>query len=508
MVIERISPRTGFHAWLSSVVRGALAVAAVVVLTSSTALWAAGDSEDALKAEIDAALQDRRLNGAAIGVHVVTAGSGRVLYSHNGVSKLIPASNQKLITAAAALDKLGDKYEFKTYLYVSGAFEPKKGAIEGDLILSGGGDPTLGSRLAPEKPLEQFDSWVELLKMAGIKRITGTLVVDELFFDRERVHPDWPAEQLDKTYCAPISALSFMDNCVTITVMPGEKAGEATRVSTLPNFPFFQVLNRSQTASKSEGVWFSRKPESLEVEVRGNVKPGGGGESGDVTVPRPELFAGAALADALRRGGIEVNGTVRLATEADLAGKGRWLKLISRRTPVSRVLRVMLKESDNLYAEHVIKTLGAEKAGNGSWQAGLGVAGQMLQRLGFRQEEFDLADGSGMSRGNRISPALLCAVLTKMARSPYATQFRESLPVSGVDGTLAKRLNDPACKNKVFAKTGYLYGVGALSGYADTKSGLRVAFSILINDFKDKGGNASMKDIQDRIVRAIVGLAK
>ena len=464
----------------------------------------AAEPLDRLSAEINAALADKRLLGATVGVSVAVPASGRVLYSRNGMTKFIVASNQKILTAATALRDLGVDYEFETTLFTSADLRVRDGTLKGDLLLRGGGDPTIGSRWANEEPFEQLEQWAEVLASAGVQRVSGDLVADDTFLDRQHVHPDWPRTQLHRRYCAPVSALSLKDNCVTIDVKPGANVSDPAVVAAVPDVSFLTVSNRCKTNSSRQAIWFNRRADSLIIEVGGRVRLGSGGYSGEVTVPEPALFAGAVFVDVLRNRGITVEGKVRLVVDSDLVGRSRWRKLASRRVPLADVLKVMLKHSNNMYAEHVVKTVGAERAGEGSWKAGLARTEKMLQRLHFRKEEFELADGSGMSRNNRLLPALICAVLVAMDQSDCGDTFRMLLPAPGTDGTLARRLSGPEYGKKLYAKTGYLRGVGALSGYAETGSGLRVAFSILINDFKGKGGNATMKEIEDRIVRALV----
>ena len=462
------------------------------------------EEPDRLATEIDAVLADEGLGGAEVGVSVVAPASGRVLYARNNMARLIVASNQKIVTAAVALRELGPGYEFETSLFASTPLSVSEGVFDGDLILRGGADPTLGSPSAGEEPLEEFERWAELLRSDGVQRVSGDMVVDDTFLDRRHVHPDWPRVQLYHPYCAPVSALSLNDNCVTVSVKPGANVGDPAVVALTPAPRFLKVANRCTTSSKQQTIWFTRAPDSLIIEVGGQVKHKSGGYSGQVTVPEPALFAGDVFAGVLKRSGIEVAGKVRLAAGADLERRSQWQRLASRRTPLVGVLEIMLKQSNNVYAEHVIKTVGAVKGGRGSWGAGLARAEAMLKELHFNADEFELADGSGMSRNNRLPSSLICAVLVAMDRSESGDTFRVLLPSSGTDGSLARRLSDPDYRDRVHAKTGYLRGVGALSGYAETRSGIRVAFSILINNFKGEGGNRTMKDIENRIAKAIV----
>jgi len=465
--------------------------------------WAVEAEKSALSARIDSILADEMPEGARIGVHVVALGTGRVLYHHRAMEKFIAASNQKLVTAAVALSELGQGYEFTTRLYVAG--QVQWSVLHGDVILRGGGDPTLGSRHhhQQQSALEVFGEWARALKAMGVVRVEGDLVADDSFFDRRLLHPDWSPRLAWKPYSAPVSALSVNDNCVRIICKPGAEEGAAAILSVEPDVGVLSLRNLLKTSATRHVIWFHREPRSSVVSVGGHILKGSQGFVGSVTVPRPALYAAALLKEALRREGIQVTGQERLVTQSDLAGRGRWRLVAERRTGLLPVLRVMLKRSANLYAEQVIKTVGAETGGEGSWKEGLARAEELLCALGFSREEFDLADGSGLSRANRLPPALLTALLVYMDRSEHGEIFRELLPVCGVDGTLRSRLTQEPYRGAVRAKTGSLSGVSALSGYADTKGG-RVAFSILMNDGQDVGNTRRMRQVQDAICRAIV----
>jgi len=480
----------------------ALALAFCLILVSDAL------AQDELSADINAALADQRLAGAQAAVSVIATETGRILYRRNAMTPLIPASNQKIITAAVALRELKPDYEFKTCVLASGDVNAKEGVVRGDLVLRGGGDPSLGSPSAKEEPLAQFQRWAATLKERGVMRVTGDLVVDDSFFDRRRVHPDWPREQLGRQYCAPVGALALNDNCVGVVVKPGNAAGEKAIASFLPLCPTLAASVTCTTNGKRNVIVLDRRAGTNVVQIGGSVRLGSQGYTSLVTVPDPALFAGDAFAEVLRQNGIRIEGKVRPAGEEDLAGRKRWRELAVRRTPVKDVLRVMLQESQNMYAETVVKTVGAEQGGEGSWDAGLRCAAGMLRDLHFKDEEFKLADGGGMSRTNRLPPALLCAVLMDMNRSQYKGVLAELLAAPGEEGTLERRFKDPEYARRIRAKTGYLRGVGALSGYVEAKSGLHVTFSILINDFRDPSGNLGMKDVEDRIACAIVDHAR
>jgi len=476
------------------------------VLALGTGLGIARADDDALAAGIERVLSEQKLKGVQIGMCVVALPSGRVLYSRRAMQKFIVASNQKLLTAATALTELGSDYEFVTTLYASG--KVREGRLEGDLIVRGGGDPTIGGKYEEQDALEVFGGWARSLARMGVQRISGDVVADDAFFDREHLHPDWPREEAWRPYCAPVSALSADDNCVRITCKPAQEEGAPAKVSLSPDISFLKVRNLCRTSQRRHLIWFHREAGSRVVSVGGRILLKSKGYGSEVTVPDPALYAAGLLAEALRREGIEVTGKARLIGEQDLSGRAGWQKLAERRAALLPALRVMLKHSHNLYAEQVIKTIGAEASGEGSWEAGLARAAKLLCTLGFNEEQFQLADGSGLSRKNCMPPALLVALLVHVAGSDFAQTFRDLLPGAGVDGTLSSRFKGNPYKGAIRAKTGHLYGVGALSGYATARSGLQVAFSILINEARNSRGNYSMRPIEDALCAAIVDHAR
>lgn len=449
---------------------------------------------------------DPRRSGARIGVHVVAAGSGRVIYSQRAGESFITASNQKLITAAAALEVLGEDYAFHTALYAAGPISD--GTLQGDLIFRGGGDPTIGGRQADEEPEAVFARWAARLKDRGIGRISGDLVGDDLFFDREHFHPSWPAEQAWRWYYPPVSALAINDNSVVVRVKPGQEVGQRAQASLEPPTAAVELNVTCVTAAERHTVWFARHAGSRTIRVGGSARLGSSGYSHPVTVPEPALYAARTLAEALRSEGILLEGTVRLARAEE---KDRWRgaqRLVERRADLVPVLRAAVQHSDNHYAEQAIKTIGAESAGVGSWETGLAQATAMLSKTGLQAREFNLDDGSGLSRQNRLSPAAITSLLLRERSLPRGEVFESLLARPGRPGTLRGRLTAEPYRSSVRAKTGYLHGVGALSGFATTRAGLQVAFSILVNDEVNPPGSYSMRETVDEICRAIVDYAR
>lgn len=463
-----------------------------------------------LREYVDQALGDRRIEGATVAVHVVDIESGEVLYSRRADAPMIPASNQKIITAAAALSELGPRYEFRTGLYIRGQIDDE-GALQGDLLLRGGGDPTPGSvefreYLEERKGREEdfptvWRMWAERLAERGLRRVRGEIIVDDRFFDRRHLHPDWPRAQIWRKYCPTVAALVYQDSCVGVSVKPAESVGDPARVILDPPVPGLQIANTCITKPERHVIWFDRDAGSRTIRVGGYVRHESVGYSGRVTVPEPALFAGRAFAHELKQAGLDPEKGVRLVEGERPTENREWRRLFERRVPLTDVLRVMLTGSENLYAEQVVKTMGAVKSGEGSWKAGLARMATVLRGMEVPQDSFHPADGSGMSRRNRLTAKLICRVLSKMVNLG-GEDFSGLLAAPG-EGTLRRRFRRKPYRTSIRAKTGFLRKVGALSGYARTAGGRRVVFSILINDFTG-GSNPDMKQIEDKVVRSIV----
>ncbi len=477
-----------------------LRVACGLLLALAASVAAAG--ETALDGTLGALLSDVHLSRADVGIHVVAVASGRVIYTRGAMRRFIAASNEKIVTAAAALDTLGADYRFETALYGRGRL--RGGVLDGDLILRGGGDPTLGGRYDDEDALDVFRRWARNLRAKGLSGITGDVVADDTFFDRVYRHPNWTKYPAWNWYYAPTSALSVNDNCVVVTVRPGAGAGAPASAAFAPASAPVKLLNLCETSTKRHAVWFDRAPGENTIKTGGHVRLGSAGYSSEVTVPDPPLYAATTLKQAFEAEGVRIGGRARVLPARDPALYEGAERLCLRSTALPAVLQTMVKRSHNHYAEQVMKTIGAKAAGVGSWKAGTARAAEMLKRIGFSDDEFRLDDGSGLSRQNELTPALLTAVLVEMTRSPYGPAFAQLLPVAGEDGTLAGRLTEAPCRGNVRAKTGYLNGVGALSGYATTRSGVPIAFSILINDSRNPPGTYSMRQKLDAICSAIL----
>ncbi len=435
---------------------------------------------------------------------VMSLADGKIIYEKNPDSPMIPASNQKIITAAVALDILGTDFVFETELYHA----------DNDLVIVGSGDPGFGDpNLAKNQgrtPLAIFQDWASILKQRGIDRIDGNIVVDDTVFDEERFHPSWKGEDLSKWYAAPVGGLNFNDNCVEFTVQPTQP-GRPVEVTFFPPNNWLRIINTCKTGTKNKpGV--NRPSNTPEFRISGECRERT--ELQSVAIPDPTIFTGEVFKKVLQDQGILVRGEVRKGTlprsleSNDATGAAIPQKLTTARTSIADVLRRTLQNSQNLFAECLFKKVGKTITGPAenpaplsNWQAGQQAVRQRLESWGVNTTGMVIADGSGLSRDNRVSSRQIVEILRHLyLDSQKGPVFMESLSVNGSKGTLEKRLKD--FPGRVWGKTGYINGVRSLSGYVRASENRWYVFSVLFNDIP--GGTAPYNQIHDEICRILI----
>ncbi|MFN3467078.1 MAG: D-alanyl-D-alanine carboxypeptidase/D-alanyl-D-alanine-endopeptidase, partial [Candidatus Brocadiales bacterium] len=460
-------------------------------------------------------LSSDSLKGASVGINVVRLPDKEPLFSYNNRELFVIASNMKLFTTATALDYLGSDYQFKTKLFYRGEIDPN-GRLLGDIIVRGGGDPSISGRFNGGRVTAVLEGWAEVILQAGIKEVAGDIVADDSFFDKEWVHPGWPKNQLLSWYCAPVSALSLNDNCLDIILQPG-RDGRA-KMELEPGGCYIKVFSSCRVSDnlKKSRVQIYRGPDSGEIYVRGEIPSRHKLQRHSVPVDNPPLFLVSVFREVLERKGIKVAGQPRLLEPKEsgqTASSGpnppgaddikEWKLLTCTTSTMSQAVTVANTRSHNFYAEQILKTIGSEVRGQGSFSAGVEVIRELMYKLGYEPQEYQAVDGSGLCRENRFSPEMITDLLAFMYLHKEKEAFIYSLPVSGITGSLHKRLKSPSCTGRIKAKTGYISKVCALSGYVETHGGDTLAFSILVNDFK--ASPAHIKEFQDSVCNVLVG---
>ncbi|MFN2443402.1 MAG: D-alanyl-D-alanine carboxypeptidase/D-alanyl-D-alanine-endopeptidase [Thermoanaerobaculia bacterium] len=424
--------------------------------------------------------------------------SGRVVAARNPRRPVSPASNMKLFTSAAGIELLGSDFQFRTIVAIQGTVDPI-GTLHGDVLITGRGDPTIGGRFHDGDAAEVIRRWAAELRRAGVKTVGGNLIFEHGYFDDQWVHPTWPEDQLVNWYEAPVSALSIQEGCVMVRVK-STNPGQRAIVELEPPNDYMTVENTCVTG-RGRGVFITRKRDTNTLIVKGNTPARSGPTEIFVTVLYPVNYFANVVHSTFAREGISVQGKVLLTERENRDG---WRTVTEHTTPISVVNFVINKKSQNFYAEQLLKAIGAEKKGRGSWENGsAAVTEWLVAEVGVAPEEFAMVDGSGMSRFNRASADSFIKLLRHMWTRPSRTDFISSMPYTGEpDSRLRRRLNQPPYARSVYAKTGYLSGAIGLSGYVQGQSGKMYAFSFLFNDYRT--GVWGVYNLQDEILKEIV----
>jgi PBP4 family serine-type D-alanyl-D-alanine carboxypeptidase len=470
----------------------AFALAAVLAATPAPAATPAE-----LAPRLDALIQRLAPPEAHVGVHVVRFGSGEVVYAREANKLFTPASLQKVATAGAALGLLGAQKRFTTRVMSQATVE--SGVLKGDLYLKGDGDPMLEAA--------DLEKLAASLRAQGVREIGGDLVGDATVFAPEGRGPaGWAWDDLAEGYGATAGGLTLHRNAVTVTTTPAGRAGDPVRLEITPITSYLQVRNSARTLAAGEqgtlGLGLERfAPGSWQeaLNVRGGLPTGAAADVEQLAVADPARFALTAFREALGRQGVALRGQPRLA------GTPQGARTIAQHLspPLADVVHEMLKESDNLLAETVLLHLGIKgKGGAGTWEKGLATLRGFLERAGWPADAYRLADGSGLSRYNAMSPVMLTRLLGYLPSQRLAyPSFLIGLPVAGVDGTLARRLAGPATRGRLRAKTGTMSGVSGLAGYLETQDGETLVVAVMTNGFV--GPSTKIRQLQDALVETL-----
>jgi PBP4 family serine-type D-alanyl-D-alanine carboxypeptidase len=457
--------------------RGAALAAAL--LAAAPAL-AREPSPGELKKRIEAVTSRPAFAAGWWGVEVRSLRSGKVLYAANAERNFVPASTMKLVTTAAVLDALGPDARLRTTLETAGRLDAF-GRVLGDVYLVGRGDPNLSGRFSGGRPTAAFEELADRLQLSGVRRIEGRLVGHEGYFAGPRRAERWSWSDLVWCYGTEVSALVFNDNCAQLSASPGERVGDPARIDRAPASRYYRVVSTVTTsaAGQPEQMVLERDLGTMVFRLSGTLPLGGPPWDGSVAIENPALFAVTTLADVLQARGIQVAGEV--ATSALPLPAGLKVLAAHDSPPLAQMLQAVNKPSQNLHAEMMLRLLGARVKGRGGAEEGLWAVDDFLKRSRVSTASWSLEDGSGLSRTDLVTPHGMADLMVAMDRHPHRTAYLESLPIAGVDGTLERRMRGTPAEGRVRAKTGTLAQTNALTGYATTRDGDRLAFSIVLN---------------------------
>lgn len=426
----------------------------------------------------------RDCNGTTrIGIKIHSLERKTPLLAKNSQQLFTPASNMKMITSVMALKRVGPDYRFHTRLYTNGHIEGT--TLKGDLYIKGFGDPWLVT--------EQMWLLVNELLNLPITRVEGRLIADNHFFEDQHRVATWANYNGSEAYLAPMGALSFNFNTVTVHVEPAGEAGQPPVVVVDPMTDYITVRNTARTVNnlaEHDRLIVNRLPrqDHDEIIVTGTLPKTMARKTYYLNVTDPQWYTLNAFRKNLEQAGVVVSGGLERGRVPERAR----LLVEHESPPLADILRGLNKFSNNFIAEQILRTLAADVYGPpGTTENGVKLLQAYMESLGYSTGHYNMVDGSGLSRQNRVSPDQIVAVLEDAYNDlGIFPEFISALGVMGIDGSVVDRMNGNRNAQKVRAKTGTLNHVSALSGYFQSMDGERFAFSMLLNDLKCSNGKA------------------
>ncbi|KRP53450.1 D-alanyl-D-alanine carboxypeptidase/D-alanyl-D-alanine endopeptidase [Pseudomonas poae] len=448
-------------------------------------------------APLDQLLADPALNGATVSLMVRDAQSGSTLYQHNPRTRLIPASNLKLLTTAAAMDVLGPQYRFATQLLSNGVQQGDR--LTGNLYLRGLGDPTL--------QFADYQALAAQLARLGVRQVQGDLVLDDTWFDAERLGVDWAQDDESTYYGAQISALTVSPNAdfdagtLLVTAKAPAAVGQPVSVEISPATDYVQLSNRA-ISGPGNTYGITRQHGTNLLQLSGALAPGKQSRQW-VSVWEPTQLVANLFEQALAQQGIEVLGRRVIGGASPATAK---LLAEHHSAPLQELITPLLKLSNNNMSEALLKAMGRKTANAGTAQAGVAAVAAFMTRQGLDPATLSQVDGSGLSRRNLVSSQNLTDVLLATAKQPWFDAWYNALPIAGnadrlTGGSLRYRLRGTAAENNLHAKTGSMAGVSSLSGYITDASGRRLVFSMISNNYVSDA--APIRALENRLAVAL-----
>ena len=438
------------------------------------------------------------------GIEVLDQSNSRLVYFDNNYRHFIPASNTKLVVTAVAMGTLGPEWRYRTPFYLAGAAGDT--APRG-LLIVGRGDPTMSGRYFGDD-FAVVNMLADSLRARGVRRINGDIVVDVSYFTPESVHSTWEIGDLPWYYAAPTAAFGIGEAALRLIVRAGDRVGAPATVSVVGSDMHMPYVMRAITdtsgARSTIDVDYEAWPDTLVITGRLGL---GRADSSWIAVPEPARFAAQSLRTVLARRGITTSGVVRVVHDSVQARQlahitGTMPSIVWTSPPVREIIAGILKPSQNWIAEQLLRTLGAQYRGQGSWSAGVNVERRyLIDVAGIDSSFFHLRDASGLSAQNLLSPRGTLLLLEHARQAPWGAAYRAALPTPGSSGTLRSRLQ--GLETNVAAKTGSIANVNSLSGYLTTLDGRELTFVIFSN-----GSGRSSADVRRGIDRLVNALAR
>lgn len=449
--------------------------------------------ENRLAADIERLIRSADPNVHA-GIEILLLKENQPLYQKNEHQLFVPASSLKILTAAAALHILGVDYRFSTKLCSDG--RKKRHELIGNLYIKGAADPELS--------IHSLEELVFALKLQGIQRIVGDLCIDISLFDEIAQGPGWMWDEGAVHHNSPVGPLVVNHGCIDIWVRPNAAVQEAPTIYVRPKTEYVTIFSDAQVSQEEDTLSLKRRWMSKEniIDISGKIPLSKEPHYQAIPLEAPHFFTACVLKELLAKNGIGLSGEIKIKKVPE--GAVELAAATSR--PLSQIVEEMLKESDNLTADMLFKKIGEARFGApGTWQKGSHAVRDFLTaQVGLDVERVVIMDGSGLSRYNLLSPHHFALALSWMKKQfGCSAEFCAALPIAGIDGTLAERMQEDWVKGKVRAKTGSMTGISTLSGYATLSSGEEAVFSIMLSGFT-KEAKQYKAEIEDRICQLLV----
>lgn len=456
--------------------------------------------------QIDTMLNNAPFDMAHWGVKIIRANTGDVIYERNAHKMFMPASNMKLYTTSAALCLLGPDFTYHTTFWTDGTIDAN-GVLNGNVYVRGSGDPTWSWRFYDDNYDSLFIRFADSIKAHGISEINGSIVGDDNVFDDIPLGYSWSWDDEAYYYGAQISGLSFNENYIDYRLTPG-RIGENAKISPYPNTDYVTVRNDLITAPVDSATDFENGRERAQNNgwFTGTISAADSARWDAITVENPTLFTVYVLKQFLQKNGVEVTGDPIDVDDWTAQVDYEQYQPIFTHTsqPLWEIIAKVNKPSQNFIAETLQKTLGATFRNEGSSKAGIKVQMALYDSLGMDTRNLTIRDGSGLSRLDLVSPNTTESLLRMMWAQPDREIFIASLPISGVDGTIEKRMLGTIAEGRVHAKTGYVSYVRSLSGYLWTLKEEPIIFTLMVNHYTVPTVLANK--LQDRICTVLVGM--
>ncbi len=433
---------------------------------------------------LDGLLSDSSMYGASMSLSIIDAGTYEPVFEYNPFTSLMPASTMKLFTTSASLELLGPEYIFTTKLAYSGNLNKKSGRLDGDIVLTGGGDPALGSLYFTKHYGDLINRWITEIRKAGIREISGDIIVDDSRYDYEPVPSKWLWEDIGNYYGAGVYGLSVFDNTYEIHLKTSVSGTVPQITGIAPAGLSVELTNRLIAEGDTDNGYVYSAPLSDKGWMSGTVPVNRNDFVLRASIPDPPLLLATMLRNRLDSSGIRVYGKATTSRIDKLIPVNTHILNLHTSPTLDSIIKILNHESVNLYAEHLTKEIGRVYLNNGSTKSGTGIILNFLKEAGISTNGIFMEDGSGLSPFNAVNARTMTSLLYFMKnRSAYFNEFFSSLPEAGKTGTLAKYFKDPAFESRLRAKSGSLTRVRCYAGYLKTLSGRDLAFSIMINNF-------------------------